>query len=117
MRFVVLDSKTTGLAPRHNKLISIAAVVVRGGGIRLDDTMDLTLHLEADGAFAGRPMAQGFSLDGLCDMFGILPHDRHTAAGDAFITAQVFQRLLRAAKRVGRNTVASLCEPYVAVEG
>ena len=194
VRFVVLDSETTGLDPRRDKLISIGAVVVQGGEIRLDDsfeillqvaynnssvtvhgitrdearegfteregiemfleylrdgiivghhighdiealncalerhfgtrltnlsldTMDLTLHLEADGAFAGRPMAQGFSLDGLCDMFGILPHDRHTAGGDAFITAQVFLRLLRAAKRVGRNTVALLCQPYVAAAG
>ena len=194
VRFVVLDSETTGLDPRRDKLISIGAVVVQGGEIRLDDsfeillqvaynnssvtvhgitrdearegfteregiemfleylrdgiivghhighdvealscalerhfgtrltnlsldTMDLALHLEADGAFAGRPMAQGFSLDGLCDMFGILPHDRHTAGGDAFITAQVFLRLLRAAKRVGRNTVALLCEPYVAAAG
>ena len=194
VRFVVLDSETTGLDPRRDKLISIGAVVVKGGEIRLDDsfeillqvaynnssvtvhgitrdearegfteregiemfleylrdgiivghhighdvealscalerhfgtrltnlsldTMDLTLHLEADGAFAGRPMAQGFSLDGLCEMFGILPHDRHTAGGDAFITAQVFLRLLRAAKRVGRNTVALLCEPYVAAAG
>lgn len=78
------------------------------------DTMDLTLHLRDDGAFAGRPMAQGFSLDGLCDMFGILPHDRHTAGGDAFLTAQVFQRLLRAAGRVGRRTLGSLCIPYPA---
>jgi hypothetical protein len=28
---------------------------------------------------------------------------RHTAGGDAFIMAQVFQRLMRAARRVGRN--------------
>ena len=100
---------------------ALSCALERHFGTRLTnlslDTMDLTLHLEADGAFAGRPMAQGFSLDGLCDMFGILPHDRHTAGGDAFITAQVFLRLLRAAKRVGRNTVALLCEPYVAAAG
>ena len=44
-------------------------------------------------------------------------HDRHTAGGDAFITAQVFLRLLRAAKRVGRTTVGALTEPYVATDG
>ena len=76
------------------------------------DTMDLTLHLRDDGAFADRPMAEGFSLDGLCDMFGVVPHDRHTAGGDAFLTALIFLRLLRAAKAVGRDTLASLCMPY-----
>ena len=54
------------------------------------DTMDLTLHLERDGAFAGRPPIRRFTLDALCEMFGVIPHDRHTATGDAFITAQVF---------------------------
>jgi DNA polymerase-3 subunit epsilon len=76
------------------------------------DTMDLTLHLNDDGAFANRPMAAGFSLDALCDMFGIIAHDRHTAGGDAFLTAQVFLRLLRAAHTVGRRTLDSLCMPY-----
>ena len=74
--------------------------------------MDLTLHLNDDGAFAGRPMAKGFSLDGLCEMFGIAAHDRHTAGGDALLTALVFQRLLRAARRTGRVTLGALCQPY-----
>ena len=43
------------------------------------DTMDLTLHLERDGAFAGRPPIRRFTLDGLCEMFGVIPHDCHTA--------------------------------------
>jgi len=81
------------------------------------DTMDLTLHLNDDGAFAGRAMTGGFSLDGLCEMFGVTTHDRHTAGGDAFLTAQVFLRLLRAAKGAGRLTLGSLCETYVASEG
>ena len=70
------------------------------------DTMDLTLHLERDGAFAGRPPIRRFTLDALCDMFGVIPHDRHTAGGDAFITAQVFLRLLHAARKVGRTSWA-----------
>ena len=57
-------------------------------------------------------MAQGFSLDALCEMFGVTPHDRHTAGGDAFLTAHIFLRLLRAAKTAGRDTLASLCTPY-----
>jgi DNA polymerase-3 subunit epsilon len=189
VRFVVLDTETTGLDPRRDKLITIGAVAVSGGEIRLDDTfevmlrlaynnssvtvhgitrdealagmeekeavaqfveylgdsvivghhighdiealncacerhfqtrltnlsldtMDLTLHLNDDGAFAGRTMPQGFSLDGLCDLFGIAPHDRHTAGGDAYLTAQIFQRLLRIATRTGRQTLSALCAPY-----
>ncbi len=76
------------------------------------DTMDLTLHLERDGAFAGRPAIRHFTLDALCEMFSVVPHDRHTAAGDAFITAQVFLRLLRLASRFGRGTLQKICEPF-----
>jgi DNA polymerase-3 subunit epsilon len=45
-------------------------------------------------------------------MFGIPAHDRHTAGGDAFITAQVFLRLLRAARKAGRTSVGSISIPY-----
>jgi DNA polymerase III epsilon subunit-like protein len=45
-------------------------------------------------------------------MFGVTPHDRHTAGGDAFITAQVFLRLLRAAHKVERNTLEAILDPY-----
>jgi DNA polymerase-3 subunit epsilon len=76
------------------------------------DTMDLTLHLERDGAFAGRPAIRHFTLDALCEMFHVVPHDRHTAAGDAFITAQVFLRLTRLASRSGRGTLQKMCEPF-----
>ena len=76
------------------------------------DTMELALHLERDGAFAGRDAIQDFSLDALCTLFNIVPHDRHTAAGDAFITALVFQRLLRLAAKHQRNTLARLLEPF-----
>lgn len=189
VRFVALDTETTGLDPRRDRLITIGAVAVYDGEILLDDsfeallkldynhssvavhgitrdealdgmdepealllfldylkdgvivghhighdvavlncacarhfdlqlrnrwldTMDLTLHLKDDGAFANRPMAEGFSLDALCDMFGVTPHDRHTAGGDALITAQIFLRLLKFANAIGRNTVESLCRPY-----
>jgi len=189
VRFVVLDSETTGLDPRRDKLITIGAVAVIDGEILLEDsievmcqldynrasvtvhgitrdetrdalpekealalfldylkdgiivghhighditalnvayekhagielrnrsldTMDLALHLSDDGAFANRDMSQGFDLDGLCEMFNVPPHDRHTAGGDAYITAQVFLRLLRAARRVGRTNLAALTVPF-----
>lgn len=189
VRFVVLDSETTGLDPRTDRLVTIGAVAVRGGEIRLGDafealikvdrntsavtvhgvtrdearsgldeaeaiekflaylgdgvivghhighdvetfnaacerhwgvqlpnrsldTMDLTLHLERVGAFAGRPRIRRFTLDSLCELFGVIPHGRHTAAGDAFITAEVFLRLLRLADRHGRRTLGLLGEPF-----
>jgi len=189
VRFVVLDSETTGLNPRTDRLITIGAVAVEAGEILLQDsfdallqvewntsavtvhgitrdearvgtteeealerfldylgngvivghhighdigtldagydrwwgfqtmnrsldTMDLTLHLERDGAFAGRPPIRRFTLDALCDLFGVVPHDRHTASGDAFITAQVFLRLLKLARRHGRTTLGQLSEPF-----
>lgn len=76
------------------------------------DTMDLTLHLERAGAFAGRPAIRHFTLDALCEMFGVVPHDRHTAAGDAFITAQIFLRLARLASRFNRGILQKICEPF-----
>ena len=95
---------------------TIDAALERHWGITLAnrslDTMDLTLHLESDGAFAGRPPIRQFTLDGLCALFGVIPHDRHTASGDAFITAQVFLRLERLAKRFGRGSLGRISEPF-----
>ncbi len=190
LRFVLLDSETTGLDPRRDRLITIGAVGVIDGEIVLEDcfevllkvshntsavtvhgvtrdesmagieeedaleqlaaylgdavivghhighdiatlnvaydrhfgmelqnrsldTMDLTLHLERDGAFRGREQIANFSLDSLCDLFDVIPHDRHTAPGDAFLTARVFLRLLRLAHRHGRNTLGKLAEAFV----
>lgn len=188
-RFVVLDSETTGLDPRKDRLVTIGAIAVVDGEMLLDDvfeamlrveynssavtvhgvtreqsqsgvteqealerfreylqdgvivghhighdiatfnagyerhwgfsldnqfldTMDLTLLLEQDGAFHGRDPITSFTLDGLCSLFGIIPHDRHTAAGDAFMTAQVFLRLLKLASRHGRTTLDRLTERF-----
>jgi DNA polymerase-3 subunit epsilon len=193
VRFVVLDSETTGLNPRVDRLVTIGAVAVQHGDIVLNDsfdallevtentpavtvhgitrdearggldeaealtrlldylrdgvivghhidhdvktldagcerwwgfhtmnrsldTMDLTLHLERDGAFAGRPAISRFTLDSLCEMFGVIPHDRHTASGDAFLTAQVFLRLLKLAGKHGRTTLGAISEPFVVQE-
>lgn len=189
VRFAVVDSETTGLDPRKDRLVSIGALAVVGGEVRLDDsfeallpvahntaavtvhgitrdearggvsepdallgflaflrdavivghhighdvdtlnagyerhfgfrlrnrtvdTMELTLHVERAGGLGSSGRVRGFSLDALCTLFGVVPHDRHTAAGDAFLTALVFQRLLRLATRVGRTSLGALCEPF-----
>jgi len=188
VRFVVLDTETTGLDPRRDRLITIGAVAVLGGEIvladsfeammkisynsssvtvhgitreearealdepeaieaflaylrdgvivghhishdvtmlnvacerhfgfnlrnRFLDTMDLTLHLEQSGALRGS--VEGFSLDALSEFFDVRPRDRHTAGGDAFMTALIFLRLLHPAGAFGRATLGLLSEPYV----
>jgi DNA polymerase-3 subunit epsilon len=194
VRFVVLDSETTGFSPVLDRILTIGAVVVQDGEIRLDDsfdallkvtgdvgpvdvhgvtpdrsergydeaealerflgylrdgvivghhighdvsmldaglermgtdvrllnraldTADLTLFLNQDGAFAGRTLPGHLSLDTLADLFGVIPHDRHTASGDAFITALVFLRLLKLATRHGRTSLGSICQEFVVPE-
>jgi DNA polymerase-3 subunit epsilon len=114
-----LDYLADGVIVGHHighDIATLDAAYGRQWGVQLLnrslDTMDLTLHLERDGAFAGRPPIRRFTLDALCDMFGVIPHDRHTASGDAFITAQVFLRLVRLAARFGRGTLARISEPF-----
>jgi len=189
VRFVVLDSETTGLDPQTDRIISIGAVGVQNGDIVLDDsfeallkvthnsdsvtvhgitrdesrngmeepealerfleyvqdgvivghhighdiavfdeayerhwgfrllnravdTMNLALHFDEAGAFSDRPPIRRFTLDALCDAFGIIPHDRHIASGDALLTALVLLRLRRFALRYDRATVLRFCEPF-----
>jgi len=45
VRFVVLDSETTGLDPRKDRLITIGAVAVINGEILLDDVFDALLEV------------------------------------------------------------------------
>jgi DNA polymerase-3 subunit epsilon len=189
VRFVVLDTETTGLNPRTDRIITIGAVTVQNGDILLEDsfeallkvsqntssvtvhgvtrdesrkgleepeaverfleylrdgvivghhighdiatfdeacnrhwgirllnravdTMNLALHFDQAGAFSDRPPIRSFTLDALCEAFGVIPHDRHTASGDAFITALVFLRLRRFAIKYGRGDLLRFCEPF-----
>lgn len=95
-------------------LAMINAALGRCSDLRLRnrhiDTGELVLLLRRDGAL-GEPAASTYpTLDRLCAMFDIVPYDRHTAPGDAFLTAQVFLRLLRLAARHGRDTLGGLYE-------
>ena len=45
VRFVVLDSETTGLDPRTDRLITIGAVAVIDGDILIEDSFDALLKL------------------------------------------------------------------------
>jgi DNA polymerase-3 subunit epsilon len=65
------------------------------------DTMEIYLKLREFGAFESLCDPRGFALDGLLEVFGITPHDRHTASGDAYLTALLLQRLLKEAGRRG----------------
>jgi len=63
------------------------------------DTMRIALALADRGALE-LGAEDGFELDALCQHFGIVPHDRHTSPGDAFLTAQIFVRLQRLCQRL-----------------
>jgi DNA polymerase-3 subunit epsilon len=77
---------------------------------RCFDTVDLALHLEKAGAFSERTPIRDVTLDALCERFGLKPHDRHTASGDAFLTAQILLRLRRFALKYGRERLGLICE-------
>jgi DNA polymerase III epsilon subunit-like protein len=74
--------------------------------------MYLALHLQEAAAFSDRPPLKRFTLDALCELFGIAPHGRHTATGDTFLTALIFLRLRALARKHGRDRLARLCEPF-----
>lgn len=66
------------------------------------DTMSLAIRLEL-GPHADRSQfkPEDYSLDALCYRYQIQADDRHTAAGDAFLTAQLLLKLLKIAEAKG----------------
>lgn len=73
------------------------------------DTYDLAVRLEI-GKNYNPKMVNGleYSLDKLCERYQIPLDDRHTASGDAFLTAQLLLKLLKMAERAGIRTYGDL---------
>ncbi len=44
-----------------------------------------------------------FGLDELCEVYKITKHDRHTASGDAYIAAIIFQKVMASLKKKNEN--------------
>jgi len=75
----------------------------------LIDTKDLAMRLEMGRNYDTRYGKPGeFSLDELCARYYISLDDRHTAAGDAFLTAQLLLKLLKIAEQKGIQDYGTL---------
>ncbi|MBN3520780.1 3'-5' exonuclease [Algoriphagus lutimaris] len=73
------------------------------------DTKDLAIRLD-HGLMVdpSRINFQDYTLDSLCQRFKIETDDRHTAGGDAFLTANLFLKLLKLACKKGINNWGQL---------
>lgn len=73
------------------------------------DTGDLAMRLEHGIHYdTTRINLKEYGLDALCERYKIPVDDRHTAAGDAFLTAQLLLKLLKEAEKRGIKTYGDL---------
>ncbi|MCE7055320.1 3'-5' exonuclease [Algoriphagus sp. AGSA1] len=73
------------------------------------DTMSFTIRLDhGPNANPNHIQTNNYSLEALCDRFQIPLDDRHTATGDALLTALLFLKLLKIAEAKGVNTYGQL---------
>lgn len=73
------------------------------------DTLDLAIRLEMGKHYNPRLVnLPDYSLDRLCERYNIPLDDRHTASGDAFLTAQLLVKLLKIAEGKGITTYGDL---------
>ncbi len=77
------------------------------------DTLNLAIRLEhGPQADRNRIQLESYSLDALCSRYGIETDDRHTAAGDAFLTAQLLLKLLKKCHQKGIRDFKNLTKNY-----
>lgn len=72
------------------------------------DTADLAIRVERYGEDPNTIKRSEYTLDQLCERYNIDVDDRHTAAGDAFITARLLLLLLAKARKRGIRTFRDL---------
>ncbi len=73
------------------------------------DTFDLAKRVNPPGAFI-KP--NDYSLDRLCQLYHLPDSDRHTAAGDAFITALLLMKLLARLQKRGVKNLGDLLRRF-----
>lgn len=72
------------------------------------DTAQLAQRLDRFNTMPGAQNPAHYSLDALCQRYNLPPNDRHTAAGDAFLTALLLLKLLTQAEKRGIRTYRRL---------
>lgn len=75
------------------------------------DTFQLAVRLDMGKYYDPRTIpTKEYSLDNLCQRYQIPLDDRHTAAGDAFLTAQLLVKMLKLAGQKGVRTYGELMD-------
>lgn len=110
-----LDYLGNGVIVAHHADFDIAMVgrlLFRRYGMKLFnealDTASFAKRLEKGPYYNLAHKSGEYRLDNLCARYGIRLYDRHTAPGDAYLTAQLFQRLLVLARKAGIDTLGKL---------
>ncbi len=73
------------------------------------DTLDLAMRVNPPGAFV---RSGDYTLDHLCQLYHLPMSDRHTAAGDAFITALLLMKLLARLRKRGVEKLGDLLRRF-----
>ncbi len=111
----IADGVIVGHHIQHDlKLINVACLRHFGYPLKnvCVDTLEAFLKIKQLGGFASIEESQHYTLDALCEIFSIVPHDRHTALGDAFLTAQILLRILKEAGKLSMWNLEDLCAWY-----
>ncbi|HPN69096.1 MAG TPA: 3'-5' exonuclease [Saprospiraceae bacterium] len=93
LKMINLLLKKYGAPPLKNKVL---------------DTAELTKRLDFPLRNYQFAVNKEYTLDALCARYGVIPKARHTAAGDAYITAILFQKLLSDLDKKGISQVKDL---------